>query len=728
MTPPASALLRDLLAYSLQLAVLVGAAALLARLLPLRPPRVALSFWQILLLASLALPFGQPRREQPAAPPASIATAAVASSPVASAPAPPVAWPRALLIALAAGVAARGAWIALGLWQLRGMRRNGRPLARELAPLAQARALVGADAEFYASNASDVPITFGLRRPAVLLPEAVLEMPAQTQHAIACHELLHVRRRDWAWAVAEECTKGLLWFHPAIAWLVSRIQLAREQAVDRDVVALTRSREDYVGALLAVARARQQPGLLAATPFLRRGRLKQRVAEILEEGIMSRTRQTLHLAVSASAVTLALAAGLRLFPLEARASAAAADDHKPVQILRGGEKLLHAERIEYPKRAIEKQVSGEVVLSLDLDERGEVQDARVISGPEELRAAALRSVLRWHYAPSAGPATVEVVLQFRPPTPEQREAHEIERAQEPRPDAETLRRQVEELNAALADPAVSGERRERYEHQLREREEALLRLKRQMHEIEKSQAAEADTLALKQAMLQAQHRELEAKALQAMAQRQQALQELERSQAGDADTLALKQAMLQAQRQELEARALQAMAQRQQALQSLQDAELEAKTRATAERRIVLEHRGMAVLAAQQQEVSMNSLVGKEKLAELQAQEEVLTHALEKIAEATPEDEAKLKAAERNLRAKLREAGLPGRLSAIHAARLSPETLQALLPQLGVAVGDTLDVAALARVKAAVARFDEHLRVEVGRTPDGGMILLVVGP
>ena len=72
---------------------------------------------------------------------------------------------------------------------------------------------------------------------------------------------------------------------------------------------------------------------------------------------------------------------------------------------------------------------------------------------------------------------------------------------------------------------------------------------------------------------------------------------------------------------------------------------------------------------------------------------------------------------------------LPGRLAAIHAARLGPEALQALLPLLGVKVGDTLDAAAFERAKAAVAAFDEHIKLELGRAPeDGGLILLLVGP
>jgi hypothetical protein len=71
---------------------------------------------------------------------------------------------------------------------------------------------------------------------------------------------------------------------------------------------------------------------------------------------------------------------------------------------------------------------------------------------------------------------------------------------------------------------------------------------------------------------------------------------------------------------------------------------------------------------------------------------------------------------------------LEGRLTAIHAARLAPDARKALLGQLGVSVGDPIDAAVLERVRNVVAGFDEHVRVELGRSPDGGLILLLVGP
>jgi beta-lactamase regulating signal transducer with metallopeptidase domain len=82
--------------------------------------------------------------------------------------------------------------------------------------------------------------------------------------------LIHVRRRDWVFQLVEEAVRTLLWFHPAIWWLIGRIQLSREQVVDQAAVAMIESRERYVEALLAVAIAKS-PGMFTPAPaFLRR--------------------------------------------------------------------------------------------------------------------------------------------------------------------------------------------------------------------------------------------------------------------------------------------------------------------------------------------------------------------------------------------------------------------------------------------------------------------------
>ena len=115
-------------------------------------------------------------------------------------------------------------------------------------------------------------------------------MDSQPQSAIACHELLHVRRRDWAHHLCEEIIRAVFWFHPAIAWLISRMRLSREQVVDLEVIKLTSARKPYLEALLEFTNGRALFAAIPAPPFLAERQLVERVALMLKEVHMSRTR------------------------------------------------------------------------------------------------------------------------------------------------------------------------------------------------------------------------------------------------------------------------------------------------------------------------------------------------------------------------------------------------------------------------------------------------------
>ena len=77
--------------------------------------------------------------------------------------------------------------------------------------------------------------------------------------------------------VAEEVVRAVLWFHPAIWWLISQVQLTREQVVDREVLDWTGSREPYMEGLLAISGAGAQLDLAPASLFLKKRHLNQRV-------------------------------------------------------------------------------------------------------------------------------------------------------------------------------------------------------------------------------------------------------------------------------------------------------------------------------------------------------------------------------------------------------------------------------------------------------------------
>jgi TonB family protein len=221
-------------------------------------------------------------------------------------------------------------------------------------------------------------------------------------------------RHDWLNVVAEEIVRTIFWFHPVLWWLIDRTQLSREHVVDEAVVALTKSRE-RLEAMLAVALTRSPLSFAPAPQFLRRRSLKRRVAHILQETTMTTRRLIASVVATAGVVIVTGVLVVRAFPLEARApqQEARIDANTPVAIARGGEYLLHASLPEYPRRALDQRVEGEVALEIAVDDQGEVSDARVVSGPDELRRAALESVLQWHYLASrVSNTTLPVALRF----------------------------------------------------------------------------------------------------------------------------------------------------------------------------------------------------------------------------------------------------------------------------------------------------------------------------
>jgi TonB family protein len=459
-------LLSNLASFSVQIAVVVAAGGALARAFRIDDPNALLASWRTILLACLALPLLQPWTE--IVPPAlgdAVAVvdegrAVAGGDVVVGAAAPSTPWLTAdvVLMVLAAGLAARALWLTIGAFALRRLRQHAVPLDPIPEPIRRAQERIGARARLFVSDRVAGPITFGLFRPIVLFPPGVNTMPAHVQEAIAYHELLHVRRRDWLYEIVEEAVRTALWFHPAVWWLIGRIRLTREQVVDRAVIALTNSRERYVAALLAVASTASAAEFAPASPFFRRHLLKRRVARILQETTMTTRRLIASLTACAAAITVAATFAVRSFPLQAQGTAPA-DTGAPIQIVQGGEHLMHGETPEYPHRAIEQKIEGDVVVDLTLDAVGEVSDARVLSGPEELRKATLAAVLGWHFSPAAINSTVtQATLRFTLPV--ERDLGVIAGKQPPSEEVAVYTLTSKLRSAALETEHVAGPLRE----------------------------------------------------------------------------------------------------------------------------------------------------------------------------------------------------------------------------------------------------------------------------
>ena len=317
----------NLLFWSAQVALLVLAAGFLPRLFQIRQPPVLLAYWRALLLITLVLPFVQPWHRLPTIAPVVVLTDADTIRSLAS-PAPAVThWhfpgmqviAEGIGIAVLGGIVLRFALLVLGLVRLRRFLDASAPItdsAESAAILNQVRLTVGASAEFRLSANVDSPVTFGLAKPIVLLPESFLAMDARFQSAIACHELLHIRRRDWAQHLVEEIVRAVFWFHPAIAWLISRVRLAREQVVDLEVIRLTNARKAYLQALLEFTTGQARIAAIPAPPFLAERQLVERISLMLKEVHMSRGKLIASFGVISCCLAAVVGLSARSFPLK----------------------------------------------------------------------------------------------------------------------------------------------------------------------------------------------------------------------------------------------------------------------------------------------------------------------------------------------------------------------------------------------------------------------------
>lgn len=89
-------------------------------------------------------------------------------------------------------------------------------------------------------SAVDVPLVVGCLRPIVVLPIAAMsQLNAAQVEAILAHELAHVQRHDYLVNLMQTVAETLLFYHPAVWWLSSRIRDEREHCCDDVAVAST---------------------------------------------------------------------------------------------------------------------------------------------------------------------------------------------------------------------------------------------------------------------------------------------------------------------------------------------------------------------------------------------------------------------------------------------------------------------------------------------------------
>lgn len=403
-------------AYALQLAALVTVALAATWALGIRVPRHALRVWQAVMAIALLVPLAQPQNVDP--PGLQLLTASIIASPIprGGGTIVPAGMDSATLIVLflVAGIAARLLWLGAGLIRLRSI------VARAVADDSLAHIsgeltrTLGVSAGIRISDDLDGPATAGVRRPLVLLPRSVLGMSAAVQRAIICHELVHVKRRDWLQTIAEEIWCALLWFHPHARIIASKLSLAREMVVDEMTILITQDRRAYAEALLAFSNP--QPHVIGVTPFIGRRTLSQRISLIAEEASMSRHRALASAAVALTACIGITAAAVDRFPMFATLLAQSVV-HKPGNGV-SLPTVVKEVKPQYTAAAMKQKIQGSVWLLCVVGEKGTITDVQVTRSLDTefgLDQAAIDAARQWTFRPGrkdGKPVAVQITIEL----------------------------------------------------------------------------------------------------------------------------------------------------------------------------------------------------------------------------------------------------------------------------------------------------------------------------
>jgi TonB family protein len=332
----------------------------------------------------------------------------------------------------AAGVLAFSLRLVWSWRQVSRLRRAGDAARDEVLALVEKLAVrlrCGRRVRVLISSIAEGPGVVGWLRPVVLLPAStLLGLSPEQLEAVLAHELAHIRRHDYLVNLVQLTIETLLFYHPAVWWISSRIRHERELCCDDLAVGLTGDAIGYARALTRLERLRVSEPVMAMSG--RGGSLVYRVRRLV--GAETRELGPSRLPGIVTLVLGGVCLAFNLYPARAQGQEGVlgqvmgsitwrtSTDAAGVKVNLEPTAVLHRSGVEYPEAALAKGIQGSVLVQVDVDARGEVSDARVVSGPAELRRPVLESVLQWHFTRASAGTVRQVGIDFRPPTAEER--------------------------------------------------------------------------------------------------------------------------------------------------------------------------------------------------------------------------------------------------------------------------------------------------------------------
>ncbi len=334
-----------LLATSVQTGVLVLAVWLLCRYTRRLPASTQCALWWLVALQSViglvwASPLQLPllpatEAVMSAAGPVTAGTAAMSPATIVL-PLQPAkndwSWGLALMTIWLVGVAVGGVRTLMALrfsrYQLRAAQSCSDTEVNAALALVVAQCGIRHAPRLMLSTRIDSPQLIGPWRPVLVLPiDAPRRLDQKQLQMALTHELVHLRRHDLWWGLMPALAKHLFFFNPAMHLAVREYEIAREAAVDAEVVAGDRHCRQHYGRLLLQLGVAHRPGagLSSASPtFLS---LKRRLLMLQDMSSFSRVGSGLILAVVALMGVLPMRLVAKPALLSAAATITTVDDY-----------------------------------------------------------------------------------------------------------------------------------------------------------------------------------------------------------------------------------------------------------------------------------------------------------------------------------------------------------------------------------------------------------------
>ncbi|HYL94564.1 MAG TPA: M56 family metallopeptidase, partial [Terriglobales bacterium] len=188
-----------------------------------------------------------------------------------------------------AGGAAQGLiWLAAGQLRLRQLARHSMPvdtpewqsLLRTTCQALRLRRPV----TLLQGDENVMPVTWGWRRPIILLPTEAAGWTLERRRLVLLHELAHVKRFDYLTQTVARVVCALFWVNPLIWLAARRMCVERERACDDLVLQSDCKASDYATELLLIARTFRPAHFAAGIAMARSAQLQRRIAAMVDPG------------------------------------------------------------------------------------------------------------------------------------------------------------------------------------------------------------------------------------------------------------------------------------------------------------------------------------------------------------------------------------------------------------------------------------------------------------